>query len=1078
MRRKKLFGARGLLTLLLCISALSLSAQTITVRGTVTDANDEPLTGATVVVKGDPSKGAITDVDGKYTLANVPSKGTLTFSFVGMKSHDVEIDGRTVIDVSMKDDSEMLDEVVVVGFGTQKKENLTGAVATVNEKVLKGRPVTTVTQALQGAVAGMDISVGNGGGELGNSLGITIRGAGTIGNTSSSPLILIDGLEGNINALNPQDIESISVLKDAASASIYGSRAAFGVILIKTKSGKSGKISVTYNNNFRWSSPLLRPKMLDSERFAEYFNEAAKNGGQAAPFNDETLKKIRDYKAGKIPYETEWNESGRSWSMYTNGFANNNWYDIFYRDNVPSQEHNISSSGGTEAVNFYFSANWLGQDGLMKFNPDKRDRYSVDATVNAQVHKMLKLKYSGKFSRVDYGRSSYDHGLFYHNIARRWPTLPLKDPNGNYVYGNEIAHLNNGRNEEQTDEFIQQLALVFTPIKGWNTHVELNYKTGTKFTHVEILPIYSYDKNGVANAAALQFGSFWSGGQSRITEYGRKWNFFNPNIYTEYIKSINDTHNFKVMAGFQSELDQSRGLGAWREQVYTPDVPAIDATYGDNDGVNGYFNHWATAGFFGRLNYDYMGKYLVELNGRYDGSSRFLRDKRWNFFPSFSLGWNVAKESFWTDSPLGEYVSTLKLRGSYGELGNQNIVDEYKNPIYYPFYLNMPVGVADGNWLVNGKKTNRAWAPGLVSQLLTWERVNSWNIGADINAFNNRLNIVFDYFQRRTFDMVGPAPQLPNVLGTDVPKINNTDMESKGFELEISWRDRIGELSYGVKATLADSRQTVTKYPNENKKIYYYDRNGGRHDAYYSGKEIGEIWGFTTVGIAKTDAEMTEHIKKNKPTWGSDWAGGDIMYKDLNNDNEITRGEETVDNPGDLKVIGNNTPRYNFGIDIDMQWRGFDFRAFFQGVGKRDLAVGGPYFTGGNGNMWQNAGFEEHLDFYRPADTKSFFGPNEDAYYPRPSFDKGWKNFETQTRWIQNGAYMRLKNLQLGYTIPSVYTQKIGVSNFRVYVSGENLLTFTKMTKIFDPETFLGGWGNGKIYPLSRVWSCGLSVTF
>lgn len=1068
MKRKKRLGVKSLFTLIMCISALSLSAQKITVRGTVTDANNEPLTGATVVVKDDAAKGTVTDLDGKYTLADISDQAILTVSFVGMQSQDIEVNGRTVIDIVMKDDAELLDEIVVVGFGTQKKENLTGSVATVDQKMLKDRPVTTVTQALQGAVAGMNISVGNGGGELGNSLGISIRGAGTIGNTSSSPLILIDGMEGNINTLNPQDIESISVLKDAASASIYGSRAAFGVILIKTKSGKSGKISVTYNNNFRWSSPLLRPKMLDSERFAEYFNEAAKNGGQAAPFSDETLQKIRDYMSGKITNETEWNESGKSWKMYTNGFANNNWYDIFYRDNVPSQEHNISSRGGTEAVNFYFSANWLGQKGLMKFNSDKRDRYSIDATVNAQVHKMVKLKYSGKFSRVDYGRSSYDHGLFYHNIARRWPTVPLKDPNGNYVYGNEVAHLNNGRNENQTDEFIQQLALVFTPVKGWNTHVELNYKTGTSFTHVEALPIYSYDEKGVANPAALQFGSFWSGGQSRISEYGNKWNFFNPNIYTEYVKSINEIHNFKVMAGFQSELNKSRGLGAWREQVYTPDVPAIDATYGDNDGVNGYFSHWATAGFFGRINYDYMGKYLVELNGRYDGSSRFLRDKRWNFFPSFSLGWNIAKESFWADSPLGEYISTFKFRGSYGELGNQNIVDEYENPIYYPFYLSMPVGVANSNWLVNGKKPNTAWAPGLVSELLTWERVNSWNIGLDINALNNRLNIVFDYFQRKTFDMVGPAPQLPNTLGTDVPKMNNTDMESKGFELELSWKDQIGDVSYNIKGTLTDSRQFVTRYPNEN----------GLLNQYYEGQQLNEIWGYTTVGIAKTDAEMNEHLKKNKPNWGSDWAAGDIMYKDLNGDGEINNGGNTLNDHGDLSIIGNSTPRFNFGLDINLQWKGLDFRAFFQGVGKRDIAVGGPYFTGGNGNMWQNAGFEEHLDFFRPSDTKSFFGPNENAYYPRPIFDKGWKNFVTQTRWLQNGAYIRLKNLQLGYTVPLAYTQKIGVSNFRVYVSGENLLTFTKMTEIFDPETFLGGWGNGKIYPLSRVWSCGLSVTF
>lgn len=968
----------------------------------------------------------------------------------------------------MREDSQMLDEVVVVGYGVQKKENLTGAVSSVDEKVLKDRPVNNAVQALQGAVAGVNFSVGNGGGELGNTASINIRGASSLGNTSSAPLVLIDGVEGDLSVVNPQDIKNISVLKDAASCAIYGSRAASGVILVTTKSGKSGKISISYNNNFRWSSPLLQPKMLDSETFANYWNDANANAGKEPVFSPEIMEKIKQYKNGEIDYATTWNPIRNEWKNYTQSFANVNWFKEFYKDWVPSQEHNISASGGSEKVTFFFSANWLGQDGLLRYNTDTRDRYSINAKMTAELTPAIKLNYSGKFSRVDYGRSSYASSLFYHNIARRWPTLPVYDPNGHYVYGNEIAHLENGRSENQRDEFIQQLKLTITPIEGWTTNVELNYKTGTSFSHTYVLPIYSYDNNGEPVAKPLQFGSFWSAGQSRISEYGGKWNYFSPNIYSEYKFTLADAHNFKVLGGFQSEFSESRGLSAWKNDVYSTSVLAIDAAYGDK-GVGGSFNEWATAGFFGRINYNYKEKYLLELNGRYDGSSRYLKDKRWNFFPSFSVGWNVTKEDFWEGlGGFTEKINLLKIRGSYGELGNQNIMGQY-NPDWYPFYQSMPLGSENGNWLLGGKKTNTAFAPGLVSDLLTWERVASWNIGLDLNMFNNRLGLVFDYFQRKTYDMVGPAPQLPVILGTGVPRINNTDMESNGFELELSWRDKIGEdFSYGIKGTLTDSHATVTKYPNENKLL----------NTFYAGQKLNNIWGYTTAGIAKTQEEMDAHIAKNNPSWGSKWAAGDIMYKDLNGDGVVNNGAGTLEDHGDLSIIGNSTPRYNFGIDLDAQWKGFDFRIFLQGTAKRDLAVGGPYFSGANSNMWQSAGFTDHLDYFRPADTDSPLGPNVNSYYPRPLFGAGGKNFVTQTRWLQSGAYMRVKNISIGYTLPKAISEKASMSKVRVYFSAENLLTFTKMTDIFDPETFGGGWGNGKIYPLSKVVSCGVSLTF
>ncbi len=786
------------------------------------------------------------------------------------------------------------------------------------------------------------------------------------------------------------------------------------------------------------------------------------------PFSKEVLKKIQAHRSGQLKEETDWDPKGRNWNMYTVGFADRNWFKEFYNSAAPSQEHNVSIKGGTEKVNYYFSANYLGQDGLMKYNTDTRDRYSVNVKVSAKINDILKMGYSGRFYRVDFGRSSYNKGLFYHNIARRWPTVPLKDPNGNFVYGNEVAHLNNGREQNQKDEFIQQLNFVLTPLKGLTTHLEFNYKTGSGFNKAAYLPIYKYDDKGNPQPAALQFWSFWSGGASRITGSSSKWNFFNPNIYTDYSITLNDAHNIKVMGGFQSELSTSRWMSASRDDVYTPKIQAINATYGETDDVGGGFAEWATVGFFGRINYNYKEKYLFEFNGRYDGSSRFIRSERWNFFPSFSVGWNVAKEDFWTGK-LSEIVDKFKVRASYGELGNQNVVDKWWNPILYPYYVTMPLGTSNGWWLVNGTRPNTASAPGLVSSTLTWERVSSWDVGLDASMLNNRLNIIFDYFYRKTFDMIGPAPQLPSTLGTGVPKLNNTDMESKGFELELSWRDKTKfGLSYGVKLILTDSRQFVTKYPNKN----------GDLAQYYDGHELKEIWGYTTVGIAKTDEEMNNHLKTNNPVWGSDWKAGDIMYKDLNGDGKVSKGANTLDDHGDKTIIGNATPRYNFGIDIDAQYKGFDLRIFLQGTAKRDVVVDGPYFSGANSNLWQSAGFQQHLDYFRPADTKSIFGPNENSYYPRPNFSTGWKNFATQTHFLQNGAYMRVKNIQIGYTVPLALTQKARINKLRVYLSGENLLTFTKMSEIFDPEATGGDWGNGKIYPLSKIYSFGMSLTF
>lgn len=1053
--------------LLFFFGTLPIFAQ-VTVTGVVTDEHNEPLPGANVLVKGT-TRGVATDFDGNYSI-EARSGDVLVFSSIGFVTQEVTVSDKTqTLNVLLKEDLQELSEVVVVAFGTQKKENLTGAVSSVSAKVLDSRPVNNAAQALQGATTGINFSVGNSGGEIDNTLSFNVRGAGTLdGNTTvSSPLVLIDGMEGNISSLNPQDIESISVLKDAASSSIYGSRAAFGVILIKTKTGKEGRVTVSYNQSYRLSSALLQPNTVDSETFAYYFNEASANAGRTAIFRNDILEKIIQYKNGEISEATSWVPNQNQWGGFNISWANVNWFKQFYRNNAPSQDHNLSVSGGTEKLNFFFSANWLNQEGLLRYNSDELNRYSVLGRFSAKINDKVRLLYKANFIRTDHDRPLWQSGLFYHNIARRWPTVPVYDPNGNYTAQSQIPQLEGADQNTQTDEMIQQLSLVITPLKNWKIHIEGNFKNRTQFQHQQVLPIYYYDPNGNPIAYSYNGLGYTQPGQTRITEYANKQNYYNPNIYSNYDFSLNKKHNFKVMAGFQAELNKYRAFKAYRDDLYTTSITALNATYGENDAVEGEFQHWATAGFFGRLNYDYNGKYLLEFNLRYDGTSRYLRNQRWNTFPSVSIGWNITRETFWEKIPwLKENVNIFKPRFSYGKLGNQNTRN------WYPFYQKMPLKVNDGKWLINGQMTNTAKAPDLISALLSWENVSSLNYGIDINMFNSRLNIVFDYFVRKTEGMVGPAPLLPATLGTSPAQFNNTDMESRGFELEVGWNDVLKNgFSYGARFTLTDNRQFVTNYPNDAKLL---------DSKYYTGSEIGEIWGYTTVGIAKTDAEMTQHLTNNLPTWGTRWAAGDVMYADLNGDGRVDQGANTADNPGDRRIIGNSTPRYNFGLDLSASWKGVDFRMFFQGTMKRDFSFGEtPYFVGANVNMWQASAYVENMDYFRPEGTQSPFGANVDAYFPRPIIGgEGLKNYKDQTRFLQNAAYIRLKNIQLGYTIPTEITKQLGITKCRFYISAENVWTYTKMIKIFDPETVGGAWGAGKLYPLSKIWSTGINLTF
>lgn len=1058
----------------LFLMSLSLSAQSnlSDIRGQVVDASSqEALIGVTVKEVGSNS-GTVTDLDGNYTL-KVKAGANIEFSYVGYKTVIYKA-GNVPALVKLQEDSKLIDEVVVVGFGTQKKVNLTGSVATASAKDLEARPVSSAVQALQGVIPGLNISNSGHGGELNATKSINIRGNGTVGKdangndyASGSPLILIDGMEGDLNTVNPQDIESISVLKDAAAASIYGSRAPFGVILVTTKSGKSGRPVINYNNSFRFNTPVKMPEMMNAWEYVNFYDQAMYNKNSTHYYTEEYRNKVRDYVEGKLdPNDVAEAQKNGKWN-YDYTWGNVDWLKEYYRNSSFAQEHNASVSGGTDKFTYYLSANYLGQSGFLRYGTEHNKRYNLTGKISAKITDYVKVDYSSRYTRTDYDRPSVLYNDFYNNVLRRCrPVRPVKDPNGYYMSDiNYIEALQNGgRQEEIGDGLSQQIRLTITPLKNWNIIGELNIKTDNNWTHYDHKRIYSHMADNPENTyVATMTGP----SEDKVYEYAYKSLFLNPNVYTNYTLNLGK-HTIAATAGMQVERQKYRNVTAQRADMISTDLPVLDLTTSSKSyGIGGAVNEWANVGFFGRVNYDYEGRYLFEGNLRYDGSSRFRRENRWVVTPSFSLGWNMARENFFKS--LSDYISTLKWRVSYGSLANANIYN------LYPTYQVLTVKSSNGGWPVGGAKPNTAEAPKLVSQSLTWEKIKNFNVGLDWAALNNRLTGSFDYFVRKTTDMMGPGVELPAVLGTSVPATNNTDMKTYGWELQIGWRDQIDDFRYGVKLSLSDAQSKILRYGNPTKSL----------SKYIEGEKIGNIYGYTTIGIAKTDEEMQKHLESlpngGQSALGNNWAAGDIMYADLNGDGKINNGSYTLDDMGDMKKIGNSTPRYMTGINIDASYKGFDFTMFWQGVLKRDWWPGDNNMTfwGVTDGEWWSTSFKEHLDYFRTSDNA--LGENLNAYYPRPVFNT--KNNKSQTRYLQNAAYMRLKNIQLGYTLPKKLVNKLMLQNLRIFVSAENLLTITSLSKTMDPETCGAGYqsnsqANGTVYPLSKTVSLGLSVNF
>lgn len=1070
-KRKMLLILLGFLPAIMLLFSSTMMAQTLSISGKVTDKNSqEPVIGASVLIEGT-TNGTITDVDGHFMLSNVPAKGNLVISYIGYATQTLSINGKTNFSIALAEDTETLDEVVVVGYGVQKKVNLTGSVSAVKGDALERRPVADATQSLQGMVPGLLVSNSNTG-RPGGSGSLTLRGQGNLDN-NANPYILVDGVEMSLSDVNPNDIENISVLKDAAACAIYGARAAYGVILVTTKKGEEGKMRVNYQGTVGWSAPTVLPDMADSYQFAKYWNAGCVNAGSPRLYSDEKLALLQQYiqDPGSVDPWFELPANANMNPAFENsesGVGNTNYFDLHYKDWAFKQNHNLSLSGGGKLAQYYISGGYYSEDGILRYADMDYSRYNFTANITSQITKWLKLKVNTKFMHSDQDTPFGDGGLsegFYHSLARFRPTVSPIDPNGHFTELTMIPYLQSGTyTNTQRDRLNITTGLEFQPVKNWFIFLDYTYKLmNVEYEALNVAPLI-YGADGVSTSKGVRDELGVSPDGKFTRSYGRT-RYQTINLYTNYLFTLADKHNFTLMAGYQEEDSDYSYMKNAITGLYSTTNPNVGMGTGDKTVVDTR-NGWATRGFFGRINYDYDGRYLLELNGRYDGSSRFASGHRWGFFPSVSVGWNISREAFM--SSLTDVVSNLKLRASYGLLGNQ------AGAALYTFAATMELNNSLGNYIFADGRNIFTKSPLVVNPATTWEKVESKNIGLDFGFFGNALTGSFDVFQRDTKDMLGPGTDFPDFFGAIAPQTNNARMRNRGWELSLNYRGKIGkDIQYSIGGMLSDAVSEVTEYANET--------NTDPKEQWYTGKKVGEIWGYRADGLIQTQEEADAYNEKYDLSFisGKPWTPGDVKYRDLNGDKKINNGKNQLGDMGDMTVIGNTTPRYQYTINGSISWKGLSLSMMFQGVAKRDWNPGtAPYFWG-SGAYAQVTVFKEHLDYWSES--------NPNAYYPKPYIHTAGgvtpfrnKTMTTSDRYIQSGAYCRLKNVTLSYDLPAAWVNKVGLDKVQVFFSGENLLTFTPLKGMFDPEAIFTGNSyqseGGKNYPMNRVLSFGVIV--
>ncbi len=1089
---------------------------TVAVNGTFVDENGDPIMGASIAEIGT-TRGTVSDAKGSFELKTA-NNAKLRISFLGYKT--VELKAKSGMHVQMTPDNALLDEVVVVGYGQQKKVNLTGAVANVDiDKTLGSRPEQDVSKALQGAVPGLTVLSNNG--DLNATPSLSIRGLGTLSNKQkSSPLIVVDGVPtDNLTMINGNDIASISVLKDAASSAVYGARAAFGVILITTKQAKKGdRVTVKYNGQLAWDQATVLPDFPTVPEQLEAGLIGKKRAGESTPelfgmYFDKLLPLAQDWEkqyGGKKgyslmrPWKSDQEVGDYSFEGSPMYYANYDIRKIWYDNAAPSQTHDVSISGSSGRTTFYTSLGYDYKQDIMKFNPAKRNRHNATVNLQTDITDWLTAGVRFNYTRRHFSRA--DTWTDIHQYLWRWgsyfiPSGIYKDADGTEYDYRMIAM------QKQASRYV-----IAHDVLRMNAFVKANI---TKELTLNADYTYQIDNFNSKTADHSVQGMNWSGkkptyfvtsSNTSTNRWNRKNNRWTANAYLNYAHSFNDEHNLNVMAGVNGESFTSDYFGATRKLLYDENYPELNLAYGEmkDATIESETADRASAGYFGRINYDYKGIYLLELNGRYDGSSRFRSGDRWAFFPSFSLGYRFSEEAYWKN--YRHIVSNGKLRFSYGEIGNEAIGDNMFLSTMTPYQVEPNSKFI---WLNgSGAKVNGFTMPTWVNPSLTWERIQTKNLGLDLGFLNDEFTLTAEVYERLTKDMLAPGNAIPSAVGAGAPYTNGGELQARGWELSVAWRKQFSK-DFGLYAnfSIGDSKIKVKKWNNANKII------GHTNDVSYAyeGQTWGDIWGF------ETDRYFTEDDFESRNADGSwvykkgiaDQTGiqtgnfvygpGDIKFKDLNHDGKIDGGKGTLEDHGDLKVIGNTLPRYEYSFHIGGTFKGFDLDLFFQGVGKRDVwtisAFNFPLMrnadlalykhqTKYNVYTWDADPDKKVVNIKQSNDYPCLWPGNEAAgNVSALSASKGSHNYYPQSRYLTHMSYLRLKNITLGYTLPKDLTRKAYIQNLRVYVSANNLFLLHKGNGDLpvDPEINegqgikFGGWG--RTQPITRTFAVGVQVT-
>ncbi|WP_394902575.1 SusC/RagA family TonB-linked outer membrane protein [Bacteroides xylanisolvens] len=1005
---------KKILFLIMMVSSVYINAQDFTVRGVVSDESDV-LPGVSIVVAGT-NQGTITDVNGKYSI-NVKKGSKLIFSYVGYRAHEA-VANQSTINVKMKTDAIQLEEAVVVGYATQKKATLTGAVSSVSSENLTKRNVASLSTALQGAMPGVTIQQTSG--QPGSDGGqIRVRGIGSI-KSDQDPLVLVDGIEMDINQVDANTVASVSVLKDAASASIYGSRASNGVILITTKRGKVGKVTTTYSGYLTVQRPTNMPEPVAAWEYLQAELNSWDNAG-ASVTNTQREQQLRWIEEQRTLKPDNWTRYDTDWKKET------------LKDNSLMHSHNVTVSGGSEDISFFASGSYLSQDGLIP--NDNFDRTNLRLNADAKILSWMKLGIETNLRQSNLLNPGISTPKAIINQALYM--LPhisaAKELDGNWGYGkngiNPTAAANaSGEKKVRTSEALVNGTLTFTPIKGLELIGQYSRRQVSKRTRTLITP-YLTSLSGMVKAEYPDHDSLKEEWEQTVRNYYR--------AQASYERTRND-HYAKLLVGFQAEDSEFTSFyGA--KQGFDLERYYLDNGDGSTASSGGGANSWAMMSWYGRLNYNYQQRYLLEVNGRYDGSSRFTKNNRWGFFPSVSAGWVVSQENFLKNTT--DIIDILKLRVSYGLLGNQNIGN-------YPYAAVVKPGY--GYYLGDDKSLTPGVAQTTLSNSdISWEKSKQFDVGIDLSLWNGLLSITADYYIKNIYDMLLTFP-LPYYAGMQPAYSNAGDMSNKGWEISIGHKNKIKDFNYGATFTLSDNRNKITNLNGLNSQdktmVEGYPNNG--------------IWGYLSDGYYQDWDDVA-----NSPKLSNSARPGYVKYKKINQGEGI---DPMLIDSRDQVYLGDSFPHFEYGLNLNASWKNFDLTIFFQGVGQRSTFMSGiglkPFANGANL-------FRHQMD--------SWTEDNRNAEYPIlvPEANAA-DNYVRSDKWVRNAAYCRLKNMVLGYTLPQSLTKKLNIGSLRLYVSGQNLFTISNFYKGYDPEVSYGGNQGGEFYPIMQTFTVGVDLKF